>query len=147
MGSIDVDPASNAMAQQTIQASEWYGKETDGLKQDWNGNVFMNPPYGRGLIDEFISMMVQQYQEGNVKQAVVLVDNRTDTAWFHDLCSVASAVAFTKGRIKFYNGDVDVSSPVTGSAFIYLGSNVHRFAAAFDGDCGVFTGPLRMEGK
>ena len=96
MGSIDVDPASCEMAQQTVQASEWYDQERDGLKQEWQGNVWLNPPYARGLIDAFIEKLAEQFQSGIAKQAIVLVDNRTDTRWFQVLCSIASAVAFTK---------------------------------------------------
>ena len=135
MGSIDVDPASNEVAQQTVQASEWYDQERDGLQQEWRGNVWMNPPYGRGLIDDFVSMLIQQYQAGIAKQAIVLVDNRTDTRWFHALCGVASAVAFTRGRVRFYNGAVESSSPANGSVFVYLGDGVQAFNLEFGSSC------------
>ncbi|MBF0400748.1 MAG: ParB N-terminal domain-containing protein [Magnetococcales bacterium] len=135
MDSIDVDPASNAMAQQTVQAAQWYDQERNGLQQEWQGNVWLNPPYARGLIDEFIDKLVAQFQSGITKQAVVLVDNRTDTRWFHVLCSAASAVAFTKGRVNFYNETVESSSPTNGSVFVYLGSCVQAFKQAFDSNC------------
>ncbi len=135
MGSIDVDPASNATAQHTVQAAEWYDQERDGLKHNWPGNVWLNPPYARGLIDVFIDKLVAQFQSGITKQAVVLVDNRTDTRWFHILCSAASAVAFTKGRVNFYNETVESSSPTNGSVFVYLGPCVQAFKQAFDPNC------------
>ncbi|MEO5351226.1 MAG: ParB N-terminal domain-containing protein [Magnetococcus sp. YQC-3] len=135
MGSIDVDPASNATAQHTVQAAEWYDQERDGLKHNWPGNVWLNPPYARGLIDLFIDKLVAQFQSGTTKQAVVLVDNRTDTRWFHILCSAASAVAFTKGRVNFYNETVESSSPTNGSVFVYLGPCVQAFKQAFDSNC------------
>ena len=135
MGSIDVDPASNATAQHTVQAAEWYDQERDGLKHNWPGNVWLNPPYARGLIDVFIDKLVAQFQSGTTKQAVVLVDNRTDTRWFHILCSAASAVAFTKGRVNFYNETVESSSPTNGSVFVYLGPCVQAFKQAFDPNC------------
>ena len=135
MGTIDVDPASCAMAQRTVNAAEWYDQERDGLKHDWPGNVWLNPPYARGLIEEFIDRLVAQFQSGITKQAVVLVDNRTDTRWFHALCSMATAVAFTKGRVNFYNESVDSSSPANGSVFVYLGQDWASFKKAFADDC------------
>jgi phage N-6-adenine-methyltransferase len=135
MRSIDVDPASNATAQNTVQASEWYDQERDGLKQEWHGNVWLNPPYARGLIEAFVERLLEQYQSGNTQQAIVLVDNRTDTRWFQQLCSVASAVAFTKGRVNFYNETVESSSPANGSAFVYLGRNFQAFRQAFESHC------------
>ncbi|MBF0115300.1 MAG: Rha family transcriptional regulator [Magnetococcales bacterium] len=135
MRSIDVDPASNAVAQNTVQASEWYDQERDGLQQEWHGNVWLNPPYARGLIEAFVERLLEQYQTGNTQQAIVLVDNRTDTRWFQQLCSAASAVAFTKGRVNFYNETVESSSPANGSAFIYLGQNSQAFRQAFESHC------------
>ena len=135
MGSLDVDPASNEVAQQTVQASEWYDQERDGLQQEWQGNVWLNPPYARGLIDAFIEKLAEQFQSGIAKQAIVLVDNRTDTRWFQVLCSIASAVAFTKGRVNFYNETVESSSPANGSVFVYLGPCVQAFKQAFDSNC------------
>ena len=135
MGTLDVDPASSEVAQQTVQASEWYDQERDGLQQEWQGNVWLNPPYARGLIDAFIEKLAEQFQSGIAKQAIVLVDNRTDTRWFQVLCSIASAVAFTKGRVNFYNETVESSSPANGSVFVYLGPCVQAFKQAFDSNC------------
>lgn len=47
MGTIDLDPASNAIAQEWIKARVFYSQEEDGLSQEWFGNVWINPPYGR----------------------------------------------------------------------------------------------------
>ena len=135
MGGIDVDPASHYVAQRTVQADDWYDQERDGLKHDWPGNVWLNPPYARGLIEAFIEKAVSQFQSGITKQAVILVDSRSDTKWFHALCSSASAVAFTKGRVNFYNEATESSSPVSGSAFVYLGPHADEFHAAFSTEC------------
>jgi phage N-6-adenine-methyltransferase len=135
MGSIDIDPASHYVAQRTVQADDWYDQERDGLKHDWPGNVWLNPPYARGLIEAFIEKVVSQFVSGITKQAVILVDSRSDTKWFHTLCSTASAVAFTKGRVNFYNQSTESSSPVSGSAFVYLGPHPDVFHTAFSMEC------------
>ena len=141
MSSIDVDPASHYVAQRTVQADDWHDQERDGLKHDWPGNVWLNPPYARGLIDQFVDKLLEQFAEGETQQAIVLVDSRTDTKWFNKLCSMASAVAFTRGRVHFYNETVKSSSPVCGSAFFYFGPHAQEFKQAFDSDCMVFFAP------
>ena len=45
MGSIDLDPASNEVANSWIQANTFYSLENQGLDKEWTGNVWMNPPY------------------------------------------------------------------------------------------------------
>lgn len=44
LGAIDLDPASCAAAQATVQAATWYDAERDGLAPVWAGCVFLNPP-------------------------------------------------------------------------------------------------------
>jgi hypothetical protein len=47
MGSIDLDPASCAEANETVKAAKWYGKREDGLSMNWAGNIWLNPPGGK----------------------------------------------------------------------------------------------------
>jgi ParB family chromosome partitioning protein len=46
MGNIDLDPASNAVANKIVNASRIYTKSDNGLAKSWHGNVFLNPPGG-----------------------------------------------------------------------------------------------------
>jgi hypothetical protein len=59
--------------------------------------------------------------------------NNTDTAWFHSLAEVISAVCFISRRIKFYRGDTGdtLAAPVSGQMFAYLGENVSAFKRVF----------------
>ena len=45
MGSIDLDPASNEIANSWIGAALIFTIEKQGLNEDWSGNVWMNPLY------------------------------------------------------------------------------------------------------
>lgn len=46
LGRIDLDPASCAKAQKTVNATRYFSLPTDGLAQPWGGRVFLNPPGG-----------------------------------------------------------------------------------------------------
>jgi len=45
MGYIDLDPASNETFNETVGAYNFYTKESDGLKQEWHGNIWLNHPF------------------------------------------------------------------------------------------------------
>jgi hypothetical protein len=50
LGTIDVDPASCDVAQARVQARTYYTLADDGLRQEWHGKIFLNPPYTSGEI-------------------------------------------------------------------------------------------------
>lgn len=76
---------------------EFFTEEQDGLRQDWRGVCWMNPPYGRG-----IGAWLKKAYESSLQGATVvcLVPARTDTRWWHDYCT-KGVVTFIKGRLKF----------------------------------------------
>ena len=130
MGSIDLDPASCDEANKVVQATAYYTKDDDGLTKAWKGNLWVNPPYSRDLMPAFVEKLRQSFINGDVDSAILLSHNNTDTAWFHNLASVSSAICFPKKRIKFYRGD-EVAAPTNGQAFFYLGDDPGTFADVF----------------
>jgi hypothetical protein len=132
MGIINLDPASSEIANETVRASAFYGIEDNGLAQDWHGNVWMNPPYAQPAVAEFCQKLVDSCVTGDVVQACVLVNNATDTAWFHTLLTVATALCLVKGRIHFLDPNGDPSgAPLQGQIVLYAGENVLKFAEQF----------------
>lgn len=77
-----------------------YNKEQDGLKQEWEGRVWLNPPYSRPTIEHFITRMVEH------NNGIALLFNRLDNKMFQDVVfPKAKGILFMKGRIKFHRED------------------------------------------
>lgn len=131
MGDIDLDPASHPVAQQTVQAFDYYTAEDDGLLQQWHGRVWLNPPYVQPLIAQFVTKLLDEIEAGRVSQAILLTHNYTDTAWFHEAEAIANLLCFTRGRIKFVDADGEECAPTQGQAFFYYGPHIERFADVF----------------
>ncbi|MGR5961327.1 DNA N-6-adenine-methyltransferase [Bacillus paranthracis] len=68
----------------------------DGLKQEWNGTCWMNPPYGRG-IGKWVKKAYESSLTGST--VVCLLPARTDTRWWHDYC-MKGEIRLVKGRLK-----------------------------------------------
>lgn len=134
LGVINLDPASNPIAQATVKADAYFTKDTNGLEQDWHGNVWLNPPYSRPLLGLFVDKLVAEYNAGNVGEAIMLTHNYTDTAWFKKAREAASAICFPEGRIRFISPDNGkLASPTQGQTFFYFGKDPSRFLARFGG--------------
>lgn len=54
LGKFDLDPCApvNPLWQ---TATQMYNKNDNGLLQEWVGRVWLNPPYSRPLIEQFIN--------------------------------------------------------------------------------------------
>ena len=132
MGTIDVDPASSDAANKIVKAEKYFTINDDGLKQNWYGNVWMNPPYSQPLITQFCNLLVEKYKDGEVEQACVLVNNATETQHYQTMLEEAKAVCFIKGRVKFIDKDGNSSgAPLQGQTILYFGNEAQVFAENF----------------
>lgn len=149
MGSIDVDPASCEVANtELVKASVYFDKEANGLLREWNGKIWLNPPYQRGLIDTFVDKLLEEYQIGRTTEAIVLTHNASETRWYGKLLQEATAICIVSGRIRFYaiNGNNEVyqpkGAPLQGQFITYLGKNWETFCNVFEA-LGVCLRPVR----
>ena len=130
-GQIDLDPASSAVADQTVQANKYYDQKIDGLTQNWNAtSIFLNPPFSKpaGIGAEFINKIIDE--RNNYDEAIVLIYSNTDTNYYQKLASsnICRAICFKNKRIKFNNPTMpDADSPAKGSSIFYIGDNLSRF--------------------
>lgn len=93
----DLDPCAPDGGVPWIPTKNHYSLKDDGLNSHWNGNVWLNPPYGKNT-----SAWLEKMH--NHRNGVSLVFSRTDCKWFHDYVAKADAILFLKGRVKFVDG-------------------------------------------
>lgn len=93
------------------KCEKFFTPEMDGLKQEWTGVCWCNPPYGRG-----IGKWMKKAAEA-AAIVVCLVPVRTDTKWFHDWVLNRAEIRFIRGRLHF-NGSKN-SAPFPSMLVIY----------------------------
>ena len=78
LGTFDLDPCApvNPLWQ---TADVMYNKNDNGLSKEWFGRVWLNPPYSRPLIEQFVKRLAEH---GN---GIALLFNRCDSKMFQDI--------------------------------------------------------------
>lgn len=95
LGTFDLDPSS-PIIRPWDTAKKHYTVYDNGLLKEWEGRVWLNPPYGTEM-DRWMNKM-QFHNNG-----IALIFARTETAAFFDhVWYKASGILFIKGRLKFY---------------------------------------------
>jgi len=131
MGSIDLDPASSKLANKVVKAAQFFDKHADGLARDWAGNVFLNPPFKADLAKAFVHKLCESHKAKGVPQGVLLTNNNTDTAWWHEAAETCAIICFTRGRIAFYNPAGETAAPTNGHTLFYFGGRRAQFQKHF----------------
>lgn len=135
MGGIDLDPASCEFANRVVQATRFYTKEENGLMHPWYGRIWLNPPYGKtqqgqaSNLEYFTRYLIEQYQDGKVIEAILLIPANTATRWFDTLWQYP--ICFPRFRVRFYNEQGLSDGASFGTCFVYLGAHVQRFVEVF----------------
>lgn len=139
LGGIDLDPASSDAAQSVVQATAYYTAESNGLAQPWAGNVWMNPPFARGLVHRFVERLIREHEAGRVDAAVVLVNlHRTGSAWFQELATRGHRCELRR-RVIYWRPDGATYRASHDDVVFYLGPKPRRFVRWF--------GPLGVTAK
>ena len=89
----DTDPAQPVGGCDWIPVKKYYTILDDGLKQDWVGRVWLNPPYSKPAkwVEKFV-------QHGN---GIMLI-NLAKSAWFNALWESAHGITLLPSTMKFH---------------------------------------------
>lgn len=115
LGPFDLDPCA-AIDQPWTTAARHFTVDDDGLKQDWGGRVWLNPPFDRYRVGAWIEKLAVH------GDGICLVHARTETAWFRPIWEAASLIYFLADRIRFHRLDgtpqpANSGAPVVLAAF------------------------------
>lgn len=111
----DLDPASpGANVVPWIPARDHYVE--GGLEKEWRGLVWCNPPYGRGVLQQWVDRFVRH------GRGIILVPERTSTEWWQSLLARADLLLAVSQKIAFANeaGEQTSQFPI-GSHLVAIG--------------------------
>lgn len=99
LGTFDIDPCAHP-SQPWKTATTMIAPPQDGLIAQWEGRVFLNPPYG----SQITLWLEKLANHGN---GIALVPARTEVeSWFWThIWEAANAILFIKGRLYFRKPD------------------------------------------
>lgn len=139
LGGIDLDPASCPEANETIGATKFFTIDDNGLRWQWHGRIFLNPPYGKtaGYSTQgiWLRYLIYQYQKSNAVAALAVTRVAVGYDWFSRLwrlwpvCITDKCVGFDRPRA--FGSNKDGPSKVA-SALWYFGPNVEIFQREAD---------------
>lgn len=118
LGEFDLDPCA-PMHPLWPTAKIMYNKQDNGLIQNWGGRIWLNPPYSKPLMWQFVEKLAEH---GN---GIALLFNRCDSNKFQDIIfKKATGMMFLRNRIKFFRPDgTRGDSPGCGSILIAFGED------------------------
>jgi hypothetical protein len=94
----DLDPASPGKnLVPWIPAEHHYS--SGGLQRRWFGYVFLNPPYGLPIMQQWLRKFIDH---GN---GIALVKDQTSTQWWQECSAHANAILFLNKKIVFVRPD------------------------------------------
>jgi len=129
LGGIDCDPCTSESAQRYIRATTYYTKDTDGLKHDWHGTVFINPPYGKtGNIGNqriWTEYLVNQLTLGHTTVAIALCKSVPGYSWYEQIWDCSDAQCLVRLPISFINPRQPTkrSPSKAGTTFFYFAND------------------------
>ncbi|MGB6299523.1 MAG: DNA N-6-adenine-methyltransferase [Rivularia sp. (in: cyanobacteria)] len=128
LGKIDLDPCADDGKH--ISCKRHYTEDTDGLAKEWEGRVFMNPPYSQPGV--WMEKLQSEIKSERVTEAIALVPAATDTKWLSPVLK-SQPVCFWTGRIKFLSEDYQPRNSARQShVLVYWGLRKERFKKVFE---------------
>lgn len=122
-GYFTFDPASCATANRFVEADKYLTAADDALVTPWRLNAFdrvwMNPPYARGVIGQFVDCWLAEI--GNAS-GCVLVNTDPSAAWYKKLLDRCQYFVLFNRRVAFLDdvtGEPVRGNPTTQTMFLF----------------------------
>jgi hypothetical protein len=113
----DLDPCKPSYGPWFVTADAGYTREDDGLKKEWRGLVWMNPPFGKR--NGQVPWLERFFEHGD---GIGLVNALTSSGWFHDWMPKASGLFLPRGKTQFVRPDGTVAKqPASGAVLFSAG--------------------------
>lgn len=110
LGKFDLDPCAGPIS---AHATLNIRPPADGLAVEWEGRVWLNPPYSS--VHEWLERMIEH------GDGIALVNARPETKWFQKCLEPADAVFWLRGRIDFIRPGLKATHPPVGSVLVAYG--------------------------
>ncbi len=99
LGEFDLDPCTPIVIPWDT-AKKHYNENDNGLIQNWKGRVWLNPPYDRYFIEQWLMKMADH------SNGLALIFARTETEPFQNwVFPYAESILFIKGRLHFHDAN------------------------------------------
>lgn len=98
LGPFDLDPCA-ADPRPWDCATKNYTVADDGLSRAWQGRVWLNPPFHRYQVGDWITRMAGHCS------GIALLHARTEAAWFEPIWQCAAGILFMANRLTFCKPD------------------------------------------
>lgn len=103
-------------------------RTSDGLSQPWRGRVWLNPPFDRYVVGEWIERLARH------GAGTALLHARTEAGWFEPCWRSASAILFMADRIKFCRPDGSEQPANSGAPPVLVAFGAKDLAALRESD-------------
>jgi hypothetical protein len=98
LGPFDMDPCA-ASPRPWDCATVNITEKDNGLIQPWRGRIFLNPPFNRYEVQQWVGRLAEH------GQGTALLHARTEAGWFEPVWESASGILFMADRIHFHRPD------------------------------------------
>lgn len=105
LGSFDLDPCGNDLRPWDCAHQSY---TANGLMFPWFGRVWLNPPFDRREVGQWIARLAEH------GDGIALLHARTETAWFRPIWERADAILFLDKRLTFHKPDGSLCTTLKG---------------------------------
>jgi hypothetical protein len=123
LGAFDLDPCA-ADPRPWDCAGE--NRTSGGLSRPWRGRVWLNPPFDRYEVGEWVERLARH------GDGTALLHARTEAAWFEPCWRSASGILFMADRIKFCRPDGSEQPANSGAPPVLVAFGAKDLAALRD---------------